>query len=197
MKKLKYPTLLISLLMLFSVHTVHAYDMGASLGNLCEFVGKIQTDDSGGTNVCSFNPYLAAFVDYPINNRFLLSPEVGFSFPQSGRDESIDKMSIVALANAKYKFSNYHLIAGLGLFFTRIAGSGGTQELSNGTGTSSFPMPESTVYTRNFILNLGFGADFDKEWSADIHTYVFNALTSEDRAFSIAINGTYHFGEFE
>lgn len=197
MKKLKYPTLLISLLMLFSQRPIFAYDIGASMGNLCEFVGKIQTDDTGSTNVCSFNPYLAAFVDYPINNKFFLSPELGFSIPKSGRDESITKMSIVALANAKYKFSSFHLIGGAGLFFTRISGSGGTQELSNGTGTSSFPMPESTVYTRNFILNLGVGTSFNPEWSADIHTYVFNAETSEDRAFSIAINGTYHFGEFE
>lgn len=196
MKKTKYPTVLFSLFLLLNMPVLWAYDAGFSAGNLCEFVGKIQTDDSGSTNVCSFNPYFAGQIDYPLTDRFLVSPELGLSIPKSGRDKNIKKMSLFALANAKYKFSPMHLIAGGGLFFTRIAGKGGTQELNNGNSTVSFPMPESTVYTRNFILNLGFGIDFSPSWSADLHTYIFNALTSEDRAFSIALNGTYHFGEF-
>lgn len=196
MKILKYPTLLFSLFLLLTPKHVTAYDVTLSLGNLCEYVGKIQTDDSGSTNLCSFNPYLASSIDFSQTNQLLLSPEIGFSFPKSGRDENISKMSLFALANAKYKFSEFHFLGGAGLFFTRISGKGGNQELNNGNTTASFPMPDSTVYTRNFIVNLGLGADFNKEWSADLHTYIFNILTSEDRAFSIAINGTYHFGEF-
>ena len=90
----------------------------------------------------------------------------------------------------------FQIIGGAGLFLTRISGSGGTQDLNNGNTTISFPMPETTVYSRNFILNFGVGAIVNKNWSADLHTFIFNMLTSEDRAFSIAINGTYHFGEF-
>lgn len=196
MKLIKYPTITIGLIIALIAAKVSAYDTALSVGNLCEYVGKIQTDDSGSTNFCSFNPYLAGSIDYAITNQLLLSPEAGISLPKSGRDENIDKMSFFFLANAKYKFSPLHLIAGAGLFYTRIQGPGGTQELNNGTSVTSFPMPDSTVYARNFILNLGIGADLSREWSADLHTYVFNALTSEDRTFSIALNGTYHFGEF-
>lgn len=196
MKILKYLTLLFGLCLLLAPEYATAYDVTLSLGNLCEYVGKIQTDDSGSTNLCSFNPYLASSIDFSQTNQLLLSPEIGFSFPKSGRDEKISKMSLFALANAKYKFSEFHFLGGAGLFFTRISGKGGSEELNNGTGTSAFPIPDSTVYTRNFIVNLGLGADFNKEWSTDLHTYIFNILTSEDRAFSIAINGTYHFGEF-
>lgn len=199
MKKLKHPTLTLGLFLsaFLSIESAHAvYDVGVSIGNLCEYVGKIQTDDEGSKNVCSFNPYFAGSVDFEVTPQFLLSPEAGFSVPKSGRDENISKMSLFALANAKYKFSEFHFIGGLGLFFTRISGKGGTQELNNGNSSVSFPMPDTSVYTRNFILNLGLGADFGKEWSVDLHTYVFNALTSEDRAFSLALNGTYHFGEF-
>ena len=116
--------------------------------------------------------------------------------PKSGRDKNISKMSLFALANAKYKFSMFHFIGGTGFFISRISGKGGTEDLNNGNGTVSFPVPDTTVYSRNFIVNFGLGADFDPQWSADLHTYVFNLLKSEDRAFSIAINGTYHFGEF-
>lgn len=196
MKKTKYLTPLFGLIFLFTSLPLRAYDVGLSLGNLCEYVGKIQTDDSGSTNICSFNPYLAGSIDYEVSKQFLLSPEIGLSMPKSGRDENISKMSLFALANAKYKFSEFHFIFGAGLFFNRVSGSGGTEDLNNGTGTVSFPLPDSTIYTRNFILNLGLGADFGTEWSADLHTYIFNPETSEDRAFSISINGTYHFGEF-
>lgn len=196
MKILKYPTLLLFFAILFFTTAKAAtYDATLSLGNLCEYIGKIQTDESGGTNVCNFNPYIAGSYDYILNKRWALSPEIGFSIPQSGRDENINKMSFTLLANAKYKFEMAHFFAGAGFFITRISGAGGTQELNNGNGTVSFPMPETTTYARNFIVNLGLGADFNREWSADLHTYIFNLIKTEDRAFSVAINGTYHFGE--
>jgi hypothetical protein len=201
MKILKYRTISLFFCALFilalPIKQAMAYDFALSVGNLCEYIGKIQTDESGSTNTCSFNPYIASSVDFPmVNEQFMLSPEVGFSFPKSGRDEKISKMSLFILGNAKYKFSLFHIIAGAGLFFTRISGEGGSQTLNNGNSTIDFPMPDSTIYSRNFIFNLGLGTNFNQEWSADIHTYIFNLLTSEDRAFSIAINGTYHFGEF-
>lgn len=196
MKYLKHLTLLLGYSLLLNASEVKAYDFTVSVGNLCEYVGKIQTDDNGATNLCQFAPYLASSVDLPISADFLFSPEAGLSIPKHGRDENINKMTLFVLANTKYKFSSMHLIGGLGLFFTRISGSGGNEDLNNGSGTSSFPLPDSTVYSRNFILNLGAGYDFTKDWSADVHTYIFNLLKSEDRAFSIAINGTYHFGEF-
>lgn len=189
--------IMLGLLLMLIAHETHAYNLGLSLGNLCEYIGKIQTDDNATTNLCSFNPYMATSVDFALTNQFFFSPELGLSFPQSGRDENISKMSLFALANTKFKFSEFHFIGGAGLFFTRIAGKGGTEELNNGTTTSSFPLPDSTIYTRNFILNLGLGANFGQEWSVEAHTYIFNLLESEDRAFSLAINGTYHFGEFK
>lgn len=173
-----------------------AYDATFSLGNLCEYVGKIQTDDNGAKNTCSFNPYIAGSIDYSLTSQFLLSPEIGLSLPKHGRDENISKMTIFALANTKYKIDFVHFIGGVGLFFTRISAKGGTEELNNGNTTSSFPLPEGAVYSRNFIMNAGLGVDFTKSISADLHTYIFNLLSKDDRAFSVLINGTYHFGEF-
>lgn len=196
MKKLKNPSILLGTIFALYSLNAFAYDFNMSIGNLCEYVGKIQTDDSGSMNVCSFNPYLASAIDYSITPEFVISPEAGFSIPKHGRDENISEMSLFLLANSKYKFSNFHIIGGAGIFMTRTSADGGTEELNNGTSTTSFPLPSSTIYTSNIILNLGVGADFNKNWSATFHTYIFNLLEKEDRAFSIAINGTYHFGEF-
>jgi hypothetical protein len=197
MKNFNYLANLILLCVFFFSASLMAYDLSMSVGNLCEYVGKIQTNESGKTNLCSLNPYLSGSIISNYNNQFSFSSEFGFSVPQSGRDKNINKMSIIALANTKYSFDNLHFIGGAGFFFTRIAGKGGTQELKNGNSSIAYPMPDTTVYTRNFILNLGLGLDFNKEWAADLHTYIFNVLTKEDRAFSIAINGTYNFGEFK
>lgn len=204
MQKLKYPTISLAFFFLaFIVTTLgftgeksYAYDATFSVGNLCEYIGKIQTDDKGAMNSCEFNPYLSAAMDVPITTNFFLSPELGFTLPKHGRDENISKMTFFGLANSKYKLNMFHFIGGAGLFFTRISASGGSEDLNNGGTTSSFPLPEGAIYSRNFILNLGFGADFSPSLSADLHTYVFNLLSSDDRAFSVLINGTYHFGEF-
>lgn len=195
MKILKYLTLTIGLL-LFSHKESYGYDINLSVGNLCEYIGKIQTDDHGSINTCSFNPYLAGAIDYTLNNQFIFSNEYGLTIPRSGRDKNISKSSLFALANIKYKYNILYAIAGFGLFSNRIQGFGGEESLNNGNHLDSFPLPDTTVYTLNFILNLGLGVDINKEWSADLHSYIFNTFTSEDRAFSIALNGSYHFGEF-
>lgn len=195
MKKFIYLTIIFSALQVVSVQKLWAYDAAISLGNICEYVGKIQTDDSGSKNICSFKPFVSAELNAEINKYWLISPEAGLSFPQSGRDENIKKMSLFVLMNSLYRFNSFYILGGAGLYLNRISATGGFQELNNGNSSVSFPMPDSTVYTRNFILDLGLGTFFSREISAEIKTYVFNALTSEDRAFSVVFNGTYHFGE--
>jgi len=195
MQNTKYPIVLLILCFFSSMALGYTYDASLSVGNLCEYIGKIQTDENGATNSCEFNPYLSASMEVPLTNQFFVSPEAGFSFPKKGRDENISKMSLFLLANTKYKWNFFYLIGGAGFYFTRISAGGGTEELNNGNSTSAFPLPEGAVYSRNFILNAGLGFDFAKNVSADLHTYIFNLLKSEDRAFSILVNGTYHFGE--
>ncbi len=171
-------------------------DTYISLGNLCEYVGKIQTDDKGGKNFCSFLPILSLGHDYFFNNSdFAIAPQIGASFPKSGRDENINRMTMFALLNGKYKTQYVNLYAGGGLYFTRIWGPGGEEILNNGNSTDSFPLPKDAVYTRNMIMNLGLSADLTKEVSAEIYTFIFNALKKEDRAFSLGLNLSYHFGD--
>lgn len=115
--------------------------------------------------------------------------------PKSGVDENIKRMTIFALANIKYKTNYVDLISGAGFYFTRISGPGGEEELNNGNGTDSFPLPSDAVISRNFIINLGLGLDFNQEWSGEVYSYIFNALKTEDRAYSVGATVSYHFGE--
>lgn len=209
MNKIKYPTKRIkifsTIVLLALSLEVHAAkkptslkdtsDLSVSLGNLCEYIGSYQTDDEGTKNGCGFLPTLSGSVDYFFTNKFALSPQIGLTMPKTGLDENIKRMTFFTLLNMKYKTNYVNLIGGAGLYFTRIWGPGGEEELNNGNGTDSFPLPKDAVISRNMIINLGLGLDFNKEWSGELYTYIFNALKSEDRAFSAGVTISYHFGE--
>jgi hypothetical protein len=170
-------------------------DFYTSLGNLCEYVGKIQTDENGGKNFCSFMPTVSMNYDYTLVPDFALSPQLGATLPKSGRDENINSMTLFALLNGKYRTSLVNLTGGAGLYITRIWGPGGDETLNNGNSSDAFPLPKDAVYSRNFILNLGISKDFSKEISGELYTYIFNALKNEDRALSLGLSLSYHFGD--
>ncbi|MBC7713870.1 MAG: hypothetical protein H7177_11055 [Rhizobacter sp.] len=206
MNKIKYPTIrlcVVTFLVLTfcspafcaTKSSQSSNDLYVSLGNLCEYVGKIQTDANGGKNICSFMPSLSMNYDYFATGDFAFSPEIGATLPKSGRDENIKTMTLFALLNGKYKTGSVNLIAGVGLYYTRIWGPGGDETLNNGNSSDSFPLPKDPVYTRNFIVNLGIQNVFSKDISGELYTYVFNALKKEDRAFSVGFSVSYHFGE--
>lgn len=211
MNKIKYPTIKISIFTLLVAFTlsfgaqaavakkvksrINTSDLNISLGNLCEYIGTYQTDAEGTKNGCSFLPTLSGSLDYYLTHKLALSPQFGLTMPKSGVDENIKRMTLFALANLKYKTNYVNLLGGVGFYFTRISGPGGEEVLNNGNSTDSFPLPKEAVYSRNFIVNLGLGLDFTEEWSGELYTYVFNTLSSEDRAYSVGATITYHFGE--
>lgn len=201
MNKIKYPTLklcavtaLVYLLSITSIFAEENNDLTFSLGNLCEHIGKIQTDENGSKNKCSFLPSLSTTFEYYILPDLAFAPQFGATIPKSGRDDNIKRMTLFALANVKYRAEYVNLMAGTGFYITRISGPGGEATLNNGSGTDSFPLPKEAIYTRNFILNFGAGLDINHQWSTELYTYIFNTLESEDRSFSVGGNITYHFG---
>lgn len=193
-KKL-YLTLLFVFCLWASPNKVFASDLNFSLSNLCEYVGKIQTNGSGQTNFCSFLPSFASSYESSVYQDIFLAPQIGFTLPQSGRDENIKRMTFFLLLNSKYKTSYVNFVLGAGLYFTRISGPGGDSVLNNGSSSDSFPLPSDAVYSRNLILNLGLDYDINKDWSVNLYSYVFNVTSSDNRSLSLGIGVTYHYGE--
>lgn len=177
------------------IATPKTHDLYASLGNLCEFIGIYQTNDEGTKNTCGFLPTLSGSLDYQLTSKFIVSPQIGITMPKSGNDENIKRMTFFLLTNMKYKTAYVNFIAGTGFYITRISGPGGEEELNNGDAMDSFPLPKDAIYSRNFIINLGLGLDFNQEWSGELYTYIFNATKSEERAYSLGAAISYHFGE--
>ncbi len=195
MNKKTYLTLLLLFCLSLKPSRAFADDLNFSLSNLCEYVGRYQTNSSGQLNVCSFLPSFATSYERPLTNEWSYSPQIGFTLPKSGPDQNVSRMTFFLLANSKYKTSYVNFILGVGIYFTRISGPGGDAVLNNGTGSDSFPLPDSAVFTRNVILNLGMDYDFNKEWSANLYSYVFNLANTQKRAFSVGLGLTYHYGE--
>ena len=189
----------LSILLIFSIghytSECRANDLNFNISNLCEYVGKFQTNSNGKTNLCSFLPTFASSYEIPMTKEFSLSPQLGFTFPKSGRDENVSRLSIFLLMNSKYKTKYLNFILGTGLFFTRISGPGGDSTLNNGTGSDSFPLPQDPVYSRNIILNVATEIDFNQEWSGMIYSYLFNVLSKDKRAFSLGLGFRYNYGE--
>ncbi len=169
-----------------------------SIGNLNEYIRKIQTNENGDLNTISFNPYL----DYKLNLSFeeylkntLFNLEFGATLPRSDKDANTSRMKFFSLINFLYRPNSHFVGLGTGLFFTRISGNGGEETLNNGSGTSSFPLPDKTVISRNMIVNFFYGYQFISNFNLELQVLGFNITNKEDRAFSVGTSIAYRLGE--
>lgn len=166
-------------------------------GSLTQFVGEIQTDESGSTNKFDFLPYISGGVEFQVYNDFTFNPELAISFPRSGRDENISKLTYWIQFPLAYSLEQFQFSFGPGLLYNRISSSGGTQSIRNGTGTTEFPLPNGSSISSNLTVNLSTRWKFHENISARIEAWVVNLSDSESRTYSYAISGYYHFGELE
>ncbi|PIK16143.1 MAG: hypothetical protein CES88_05260 [Halobacteriovorax sp. JY17] len=166
-------------------------------GSLTQFVGKVQKDESGSTNSFDFLPYIAGGVEFQLYESFSFNPQLAISFPRSGRDENIKKLTYWFQFPVAYNLESFQFSFGPGLLYNRVSSSGGTESLSNGVGTTDFPLPNGSSISSNLTLNLAADWEFYKNISGRVETWVINLSDSESRAFSYALSAYYHFGEIK
>lgn len=197
--KLK-PTIALCFLFTFLSNSAYAYDLAIGFGNFSEHIGVAQTDDQGNKAWLTFNPYL----QFKTNFQFDILPKsdfietnIGVTLPKSDRDPNTSRLKYYINANYKHHFESLYLSVGTGLFFTRVWANGGEEELDNGTGTTSFPLPDRAATARNMIVNMSIGKRIDQEINLELHTFIFNIENSEDRSFTVGLNLSYFFGEIK
>lgn len=183
----------LSVLLICSSSYASIDDVALGVGTQTQFVGKVQTNESGSTNKFEFNPYVSATAEFSLTERFSVFPEFGLLIPDSTRDSQISKMTFFVLGVAGYEINDWVLRAGLGLQMTRISGDGGVQVLDNGNGQTSFPMPQGSATSRNVITNLGVEYFFHSDWSARIDSTIYNPFNGRNRAFGYQLAVHYHF----
>lgn len=168
-------------------------DVSFGIGTQTQFVGKVQTDETGSTNKFEFNPYLTAAAEVSLTDKFSFYPEFGILIPESTKDPLISKMTYFFIGSLGLEIRDWVIRAGLGLSMTTISGDGGTQVLDNGNGQTSFPMPEGSATARNVILNLGTEYFIHQDWSGRLETNVYNPINSRNRSFTYQLAFYYHF----
>ena len=190
-----YAILFIEFLLIPSTSWSKNFDFYLGVGNLSQFSNKIQIDDQGKTSFLSFKPTFHAGIDYEIFSNISLIPELILTLPEKGRDPNISKWQYFALMSGGYKLSNWMFRFGFGFAMQRLSADGGTESLNNGTSTTSFPLPETSSVSQNFVTLLGVQYEFLQNWSARVEAMVYNAEDGEDRAVSHTLTVIYHFGD--
>lgn len=162
------------------------------LKNLTQFVGKIQNDDQGNTESFAVQLKMVGALHWTLYQDLSFSPELGLGFPRKGRDEHIKKYEFYLLLPLSYQVSEFQLNFGPGFYFTHLTSQGGTQTLQNGNSTEEFFLPSGKTTARNLILTTGIDWKFLPEVFVKTQMFVFNAETSQNRAFSYLVGLTYN-----
>jgi opacity protein-like surface antigen len=170
-------------------------DISLGIGNLTQFVNKLQTNESGSKNIITFLPYIQLSGKIPFTERFSFIPEFTLTIPKKSNDDLITRLTYIVIGNVAYDWRRFTFLAGMGLSFTRLTADGGYKELNNGNGYDYFPVPKGTRTSSNIIFHLGTSYEFRKNMSAKVGLHFYNLEDSDERAVSYTIGLTYHFGD--
>lgn len=178
-----------------NVLATKSHDLAFGLGNYCEQINRVQTDDKGSKNICTYRPFLSSEMFFQGAENFHYGLFLGSSFPQSAKDDFTHRMVILATPGIRYFYDYFHFKLLLGLQITRIWGDGGETTLNNGNSTQTFNVPNESRFARNTVGAIGFGYSLFDSFTLNSDLYVIEAFDSEKRAFSLLLQMKYHLGE--
>lgn len=171
-------------------------DWSLGLGNFCELIGRVQVDDKGNKNLCTYRPFVSSDIFLRTNHGMHYGLLLGSSFPQSPKDDFTHRMVMHFVPTARYYYEHFHFQFSLGLQFTRIWGDGGEVVLNNGSSTQTFNVPNESRFARNSLVGLGVGYSLFDQVTLNSDLYVLDLLDSDKRAYSLLLQMKYHFGEW-
>lgn len=164
-----------------------------NFGSHTEFFNYVQTDTSGGTRKFEFAPTLGAGLIVPMSNPSLkFLPEFNWVLPRSAGSSRIIKNLFMLRADLGYEALDWlRLRVGTGLMWLNQHGRGGSAQVNNGNGTSTFYYPDENRSSLNNTLDLGAEALFDS-WSVRFQTYTYSVFIKERRQISYTLFLSYY-----
>lgn len=171
-------------------------DWSLGIGNFCELIGRVQVDEKGNKNLCTYRPFVSSDFFLRTNHGLHYGLLLGSSFPQSPKDDYTHRMVIHFVPAARFFYEHFHFQLSLGLQFTRIWGDGGEVVLNNGSSTQTFNVPNESKFARNTILGFGIGYSLFDQLTLNSDLYALDLLDSDKRAYSLLLQMKYHFGEW-
>ncbi len=171
-------------------------DLNLGAGLMNQSIGKFQDSSDGSKSKFNHRLTLEAGLEYDLNSDFFLAGDFGALWPGGADEDYISKKVFYFNFHAGYSLSEeFDLRLGTGMTLTTISGDGGTTELQNGVGTTSFIIPDQSTTARNITFNIAGLYHFHPEYSVKLELLVFNLINSRNRTFNYALTARYHFGD--
>lgn len=152
-------------------------------------VGKTTSSNDASTSMLGqlYLP-LTLTVRIPVTPFLNLQPNISYTPLAVTEADSVSKKILMTGLNLGFrKIPLVDLKAGVGILNYSISGDGSTVTRSNGTSTSTFTLPDSTVTSKSFYLDFGANWDAPFGFRLDVDAILLNAMT-ESRAFSTLIS---------
>ncbi len=139
------------------------------------------TPESSANVIGQMNlPQVSLMADFRGSSGFGMAPSVALTPVAITGGNGVKKSMLLASIPFAWRVGqSASFKLGPGLLQYSVSGDGGTTELSNGTGTSTFYLPGSTKSSKVFVLNVGMGFDLFRSFRFDLDAVVPGALSSK------------------
>lgn len=162
-----------------------------NFGGHTEFFNNVQIDDSGKMRKLDFSPTVGLGISKKLESGFFFLPEFNWVLPRKAGSSKIIKNLFMLRADLGYMPIDWFAIRlGTSVMWLNQHGSGGSTQISNGTGTSTFYYPDENRSSYNNTLDLGIEA-FLNNWSLRLQTYTYSLLKQERRQISYSLFISY------
>jgi hypothetical protein len=180
------------LLFLFSL-SAQASETGpyAGLGTFFQNMMKVTNSETASRDLLGEAYAPEVLVGYRVWHLF---PAFGWTVFGRKSNEG-DKKRYVMRLDLPYLFpysNELELKAGLGMFFYRIRGEGGSVSIRNGGSTSTFYVPSGNRSSAFFYFSGGAGLLLRASWRLDFDVLLGEPL-SRRRSFNLSLRGGYVF----
>lgn len=178
-----------------TAYTDGAFKLGVGLYS--QNVGGEVTNKSDGSPATFGASSYPLFIkyDWKVNDQWFFTPQLSYTplgRESAGGSTSTTMAQLLLPVGTELTRSGPILLdwqAGLGIIHYNIQGAGGTETLSNGTGTSQFARPGRAVTARTVAVLLGFSASQESlRFGLDL---LFEGLASEKRTPSVMLSFAY------
>lgn len=143
-------------ILLFFITSSFASTM-LSVGTYVPGAFTAQEDWDGGKQMFEINPMVTIGTQFQAFGDQFFTPEIGYAHHRNAYD-GVERSTIMLLYNMTYRLTGTLLFRyGLGTFWERYSGDGGTVVLNNGNSTQAFYRPDGT--TTSYHTDLMIGAE--------------------------------------
>jgi hypothetical protein len=167
-------------------------NLGFHAGSHTEFYDAVQIDDQGSTEKFGFNPLLGFSTDFELRPTWRMIPELNWVLPRDVGTGVTENLFMFRTDFAWLMSDMWRFRIGTSVMVNLIRGSGGTQEMNNGNGTSKFYIPAESRTAINNTLDLGAEAMFDS-FAVRFQTYIYSLLKPQRRQVSYSLMLSYYY----